>query len=149
VSIYKPVKARWPVALAAGGAGLFVGVAAGLIVAASRPANPVEDLRALSSSLEASAGTLEIVEVEYGESVEDGEIVQRAEYEGALSALRRSRNRYSEVEGAVEFIDRGAAQSIDSRFDRIQNMVSERADPGSVRKLLNGLAADLSNVVDG
>src|SRR5687768_16798940 len=96
MAIYRPPKRRWTVAVATGLIGLLLGLLLGwgLLRPEPDPADVLGDLRA---TLISAAGTLEVVAIEYAESVEDGEVVAEPEYRGARDALASSRQTYEEV----------------------------------------------------
>ena len=109
MAIYRPPKARWPLAVAAFVVGGLIGLLGGFLLR-SDPA-PEEVAAEVETELAAAAGSLEVVAIEYEESVVDGAVAKDAEYRGARAALDSSRARYDEVAGAVEALapDRAAA----------------------------------------
>src|SRR5687767_9345734 len=97
MAIYRPPRSPWRARLLVVGAGLLIG---GLIVWAVLPEgepSPAERAAQVRSELIAAEGALEIVAIEYAESVRNGKIVAQAEYDGAKAALARSRARYESV----------------------------------------------------
>jgi hypothetical protein len=138
VAIYRPPKPRWPLAVGAGLVSLLVGFAIGLGVGGRDPA-PAEVASGLRSDLVAAVGSLEVAEIEYAESVSDGEIASQTEYDGALDAIDSSESRYREVEPAIESLVPARAEEIGNRYDECSSAMRERADPPEVTECLTGL----------
>jgi hypothetical protein len=117
---------------------LLIGFVIGLAVGGRdpSPADVASDLRA---DLVAAAGSLEVAEIEYAESVSDGEITRRAEYDGALDAIESSRSRYQEVAPAIESLAEERAEEIGNRYDECSSAMQERAEPQEVTDCLTEL----------
>ena len=143
MAIYRPPKARWPLATAVGFICLLVGLGVGLLLGGDEtdPATAAAEVR--TALIEAS-GSLEVAEVEYRESVEDGAITRQAEYDGALAALDSARDRYGEVAPAIEALAPERANDIESRFDTCEQLMNDLADPDEVSECLTDLGAALS-----
>ncbi|HWL64694.1 MAG TPA: hypothetical protein VNP73_01865 [Actinomycetota bacterium] len=144
MAIYRPPKARWPLALGTGIASLLIGAAIGLAIGTQDP-DPVESAQALRSTLVAAAGSIEVAAIEYEEAVVDGTVEREAEYEGSLAALDSSNARYREVRSALELLAPEAADEIDSLFGRCRSLMEETADAERVTECL----ADLELVLTG
>src|SRR5687768_13882348 len=97
MAIYRPPRSPWRARLLVGAAGFAIGAAIVIALLPEGEPSAADRAAAARSELIAAEGGLEIVQIEYAESVEDGEVVAEAEYEGALSALRRSRERYDDA----------------------------------------------------
>jgi hypothetical protein len=143
MAIYRPTRRRWPLALAAGCLGLGAGVGVGALVARGSP-DPVAAVRALRADLAGAAALLEVVEVEYRESVARGRVVAEAEYRGARDALERSRTRYLAARPALRVLDPAAADAIDRAYDALAALVDRRGDPGEVQAAARSLRALLA-----
>lgn len=148
MAIYRPQRRRWTVAAGAAAAGLLVGllVGWGLLRPGPDPVGAIEEVR---SALLQAAGTLEVVEIEYAESVEDGSVIASPEYEGARDALASSREQYDEVGEAVAAISPDAASAIDDAYAELERAVSDLAPPEEVsarveelREMLTGALGD-------
>ena len=82
---------------------------------------------------------LEVVEIEYEESVEEGRVISDPEYAGARDALARSRSSYEEVRAAVAAFDPARTDSLDGAYDELDSMVRQRADPSEVAAAVDEL----------
>jgi hypothetical protein len=111
--------------------------------------DPVEALTSLRSTLTTAAGTLEVVEVEYRESVQDGQVVSSPEYEGARDALERSRQRYLGARPALRELDPGLVTSADALYSDIEQLVDEHAPTEEVTEATGELADLLGSAVGG
>ncbi len=148
MAIYRPQRPRWIPAVITGVVGLLVGLLVGWGVLRPEP-NPAEVMGDVRATLRSAAGTLEIVEIEYAESVEDGEIVSSPEFEGARDALDSSRQRYLEVREAVAALSPNTASEIDDAFDRLEGLVKRRAPSEDVADLARELADMLTGALGG
>lgn len=128
MAIYRPPRPRWPLAAGVGVACLLVGSAVGLALG-GRPPDPEEVARDLRSDLVAAAGSLEVAEIEYAESVSGGEVTREAEYEGALDAIASSQARYEEVAPAVASVAPSRAEEIAVLYDQCEGLMRDRARP--------------------
>jgi hypothetical protein len=140
VAIYRPPKPRWPAALGAGLVCLALGFGIGYLVG-DRPPDPADSVRALRTSLLAAAASLDVAAVEYEESVVDGEIVRRPEYEGALAALRSSRRKFAEVRDPVAALAPERVDPIDSLYTEVEGLMERRAPAEEVAAALTDLQA--------
>ena len=117
---------------------LLIGFGIGLAVGGGDPA-PADVATDLRSDLVAAAGSLEVAEIEYAESVSNGDITRQAEYDGALDAIDSSKSRYQEVEPAIESLVPARADEISDRYDECSTAMRERTDPGEVTECLTQL----------
>jgi hypothetical protein len=145
MAIYRPRTRRWPLAASVGLLGLVIGFVLGWAIGARGELDPAEALAVLRSTLTTVAGTLEVVEVEYRESVRGGRIVSSPEYEGARDALDRSRERYRSVREALRTLDPDLVTRADALFSDLERMLTERASPDEV----SGRARDLAALLRG
>lgn len=149
MAIYRPRSRRWPIVAAVGLIALAVGFGLGWGLKGDDRPDPVEALTLLRSTLTIAAGTLEVVDVEYQESVQDGEVVSPPEYEGARDALERSRQRYLEVRPALRELDPGPVMRADVLYSEIARLVDERAPAEEITQATGELADLLGDVVGG
>lgn len=138
MAIYKPPKARWPLAVFVGVIGLLLGIGLGFLLASEDP-DPAEGVRLVQQELTAAAAGLEVAGIEYTEAVDDGEVLTDAEYQGSLDALGSSRDRFEAVEDALATLAPDAADEISEGFDEAESAMEERADAEQVQAILAGL----------
>ncbi|MDP8957476.1 MAG: hypothetical protein M3N24_11075 [Actinomycetota bacterium] len=148
MAIYRPQRSRWKPAAIAGIAGLIVGLLVGWGILRSEP-EPAEVIRQVRASLSSAAATLEVVEVEYAESVRDGRIVATPEFQGARAALTSSRERYLEAREAVATVAPNAASAIDAAYQELQRLVERRAPRNDVSDLADDLRRMLNEALAG
>jgi hypothetical protein len=146
MAIYRPQRPRWRLAAVAGLVGLGVGLLVGWGLLRPEP-DPAEVLGKVRASLASAASTLEVVGIEYAESVEDGQVVASPEYQGARDALASSRRRYDEARPGVAAVSPENASAIDDAYDRLVAAMDARAPAeeisGHVRELREMLAGAL------
>jgi hypothetical protein len=106
------------------------------------PQTAAADIR---SALIEAAGSLEVAAVEYEESVQNGEVTRRTEYEGALAALESSRTRYEEVAPALEVLAPERADEVGAGFDLCEELITELADSTEVKDCLATLDEALTD----
>lgn len=148
MAIYRPQRPRWIPAVITGMVGLLVGLLVGWGLLRPDP-NPVEVLEEVRATLLSAAGSLEVVEIEYAESVEDGEIVAPSEFEGARDALASSRERYLEVRETVAALSPNAASAIDEAYEGLKGLVERQAPSEDVAELARELADMLMGALGG
>jgi hypothetical protein len=148
MAIYRPQRPAWRVALLWGGVGLLVGLLVGWGLLRPEP-DPAEVLSEVRSSLASASATLEVVQIEYAESVEDGEIVARAEFEGARDALASSRASYSEARSAVAAVESQTASAIDSAYEGVERAMAARGDERDVSEMIAELRQMLDEALGG
>lgn len=147
MAIYRPRPRRWPLVLGAAALGLGLGFGLGWGLRGSGGLDLAEAARRLQSSLSGAAGTLEVVEVEYRESVRDGQVVSEPEYRGARDALARSRERYLEAREALLVLAPHAVRRADALFHDLDRRVADRASPEEVAGVAQELASVLREAV--
>ena len=146
MAIYRPPRSPWRARILMAGAGLLIG---GLIVWLLAPEGeppPAERAARARSELVAAEAALEIVAIEYSESVQDGEVVAQAEYEGALAALDRSRSRYESVRDMVAEAG-GPTTEIDASYDQVASLMERRVPNERLVQALDDLGALLTEGV--
>ena len=131
MAIYRPPKPRWPAVAVSVIVGVAVGLVVGLLLGGSEP-DPAEAARDVQSELAAAAGAIEVLMIEYEESISNGEVVSEAEYRGARDALESSRDRYQEVREALEILAPARATEIEAAFSAVEDAVGSQADPADV-----------------
>ena len=135
-------RSRWAVGVPAGLAGLLMGLLLGYALRpAPEPARAIEETR---TTLLGAAATLEIVGVEYAESVEDGRIVARSEHDAALAALASSRERYGEAAEVVAVVSPVSARAIEDGYEGLERMIRDLGDEDDVRAAAESLGDTLA-----
>jgi hypothetical protein len=123
---------------------VIIGVALATVFANEPDARDlVEEMRA---SLAGAGGVLEVVEVEYEESVEDGEVVAEPEYRGARAALDRSRERYDEGAETLAAFSPAAAREIEESYERIDDLMADVESPEAIAAEIRSLTELLESV---
>lgn len=135
MAIYRPPKARWPLAIAAALTGLLAGLLMGLFIGRDE-FDPAESGREIKTRLSSAAGSLEVAAVEYGESVAAGEVTKQAEFAGALAAVASSREKFSEVRPALEIVFTRQIDTIEDLYDDAERSMRSQAEPQAVTSLL-------------
>jgi hypothetical protein len=148
MAIYRPQRPRWRTAAWAGLLGLGIGLLVGWGLLRPEP-DPAEVLGEVRADLASAAATLEVVEIEYTESVEDGRVVAPPEYEGARDALASSRARYEEARPGVAAISTQTASAIDDAYDRLAAVVDARAPAEEISTSVRELRDMLGEALGG
>jgi hypothetical protein len=143
MAIYRPPKPRWPLAVAAFAAGALIGLALGFALGGDE-FDATEAAAEIRTTLAAAGGILEVAGIEYAEAVQDGEVQAEAEYRGALDALENSRERYTEVEPALETLAPEKAAEISDAYGAIETMMADIADEQGVETALDELESLLT-----
>ena len=149
MAIYRPRRKRWPIAAAVGLITLAVGFGLGWGLKGTEPPDPLDALASLRATLAAAAGTLEVVDIEYRESVQDGAVVSQPEYEGARDALTRSRQRYAEARPALRELDPNLVTDADALYQDIERLIDQRAPEEEVTEATARLADLLRGAFSG
>jgi hypothetical protein len=132
MAIYRPPPPRWRAAIAGGLVGILVGLIAGILLARGSGADHADAVREIKSALTRSAGTLEVVEIEYSEAVENGEITTESEYEGARAAALRARSGFQDVREPLGLLAPEATAEIDAAFDQLLAAIDDLSDEAVV-----------------
>lgn len=143
MAIYRPQRPRYKLVLGAALVGLVVGLVTGLLLGRDEP-DPVEAVREIRVTLTQASSSLEIVEIEYAEALDDGSGEGDPEYEGALDALARSRAHWRRARPAIDLLAPEDAATIDSRYDELRQAMEDEALPEEI----NELTAELSSLLD-
>jgi hypothetical protein len=149
VAIYRPRRRPWKLAVASVLLGAVAGLILGWAIWGRTEPDPVDAAMEIRGSLASAAGTLEVVEVEYSESVEDGDVVSTPEYEGARDALARSRSRYREVAAAVNVLAPESARRIDELYAELERSVGGPSPEEDVSELVTELRSALDGAFGG
>lgn len=144
MAIYRPPKARWPLAVAAGLAGALVGLLVGLALGSSDP-DPRAVAGDIQAKLAAAAGSLEVAEIEYEEAIDGTEVTSPAEYEGALAALASSRDRYREVRPALDVLAPSLVERLDQLYEECTELMDRAAEEPEVARCTTDLEAALES----
>jgi hypothetical protein len=139
MAIYKPPKARWPLAVFAGVLGLLLGIGIGFALGQEEP-DPAEGVRLVQQELAAAAAGLEVAGIEYTEAVDDGEVVSDPEYQGSLDAIGNSRTRFESVEAALATLAPELAEQIADGYEEAESAMEDRAPDEDVQALLEELS---------
>lgn len=126
MAIYRPPKARWPLATAVGVAAALCGLLIGLAVGSKDP-DPSVAAQEVRAALSSAAGSLEVAVIEYEEAVGPEGVESEAEYDGARDALASSRARYEEVRPALDALVPSAAARLDDLYDRCESLADDAA----------------------
>lgn len=132
MAIYRPSRPRWRATAMVGAVCLLIGSGVGWLIASAGDPDPTEAIRSIRASLSEVAGALEVVEIEYGEAVEDGEVVTRPEYDGARAAALRARSLWEEVSVSMELLAPQQTSEVASEFDRLMAAIDSTADEAEV-----------------
>ena len=136
--------------LAAGVAGILVGLAIGLAAGGGdEDTDPVQGLRDARSSLTRAASLLDIVTVEYPQGVQNGEVASAPEYQGAVRAIGRSRNLYGEARPVLAYVSTDLVARTDAAYRRLREAANARAPAERVTAEARRLAAVLEGALDG
>lgn len=144
MAIYRPPKARWPLATAAAVGGVVCGLVAGLAIGSKDP-DPLAAAQEVRAALVSAAGSLEVAVIEYEEAVGPGGVESQPEYEGARDALASSRERYREVRPALDALAPATVELLDALYDRCTALVEERVPAPEVEEC----AVELSAALEG
>jgi hypothetical protein len=135
--------------LAAGAAGLLIGLGIGLALGSGDDdSDPVQGLRDARSSFGRASDVLGIVTVEYAEGVENGRVVSEPEYRGARGAIARSRELYLEGRPVLAYADAPLATRIDHAYPRLAAKALARAPEREVESDARRLARTLDSAID-
>jgi hypothetical protein len=143
MAIYRPPKARWPLAVATGVLGILCGLLIGLAIGSQDP-DPLEAGQEVRAGLLSASGSLEVAVIEYEEAVGPEGVESEAEYDGARDAVASSRARYAEVRPALAAIVPGLAERIDELYDRCSALVEDVAAVAEVDEC----AGELTEVLE-
>ena len=142
MAIYSAKRSRWPLMIGIAGAGLLVGLLAGALLFGNKPLDLPAAARAIADETTASAGLLEVVEIEYTEAANSN--FAGTELQAALDNLSRSRERFDAVREPLLTIDPSRVARIDDGFDAIEDLVNAHADVAALHSAITDLSATLN-----
>lgn len=142
MAIYSAKKSRWPLLLGVAVAGLVVGLIAGAVLFGNKPLDVVGAAQAIAAETSASAGLLEVVEIEYAEAA-SGDF-SGTELQAALDNLARSRERFEAVREPLLKLDPPRVARIDAGFDALESLLNAHSDVATVHSAIVDLSADLT-----
>jgi hypothetical protein len=146
LAISRRQRSRWPWVVAALIAGLAIGLLIGLAAGGGDGESAEDSLRDMRSSLDEAANLLDIMKVEYAESVKGGQVVSKPEYRGAGSALERSQAEYRDAREALVLANAPAVQLLDTGYRDLNRLVTERAAPARVAAVATAVARNIGRV---
>jgi hypothetical protein len=88
---------------------------------------------------------LETAELEYGEGVADGEIVEMIEYQDASAFIGRANALFTDIKDSIEAQEE--AEEIEQFFGQLVSGVNSRADPEDVSTLIEGIVHEFEEAV--
>lgn len=137
MAIYRPARARWPLAVAVGVVALIVGVLVGLALTGDDDATGAEEIQ---SALFGAAGSVEVAAIEYEEAVVGGgDVTSTSEYKGARDALQSGRARYAEVRAPLQTLAPERVEELDAAFDAAEELMESEAEASEVVAALEDL----------
>jgi hypothetical protein len=142
MAIYSAKRSRWPLMLGVAAAGLVVGLIAGALLFGNKPLDVAGAAQAIAAETSASAGLLEVVEIEYTEAA--GSDFSGSELQAALDNLARSRDRFDAVREPLLEIDSPRVARIDAGFDAVESLLAAHSDVATVHLAILELSADLT-----
>jgi hypothetical protein len=142
MAIYSARRSRWPLMLAVAVAALVVGLIAGALLFGNKPLDLAAAGQAISAQTSASAGLLEVVEIEYTEAA--GSNFTGTELQAALDNLARSRERFDSVSAALRQIDAPRVAQIEGSFEALEGLLNAHADVATVHSAIVDLTNSLT-----
>lgn len=139
MAIYRPPKPRWRAVAMGLALGLLVGGSFGFAIGKPNEPNLDEAVGAIRAALARAAGSIEIAAIEYEEALEDGAVVARSEYEGALAAVASAQHSYRDVRDALLQLVPAKVTTIDAAFDRLVEAMRHKADPEEIARMVSEL----------
>jgi hypothetical protein len=86
---------------------------------------------------------LQTAEVEYGEAVENGQIIEQIEYQDASAFMSRAEVVFASVKGGMPAHE---AEEVEEFFEELKAAVNSRAAPSQVNTILGGIIHELDEV---
>ena len=142
MAIYSAKRSRWPIMLGIAAVGLVVGLICGALLFGNKPLDLAAATQAISAETAASAGLLEVVEIEYIEAA--GSDFSGTELQAALDNLARSRERFDAVREALREIDAPRVALIEGGFEALESLLNPHADVATVHSAIVDLANSLT-----
>lgn len=142
MAIYSAKRSRWPLMLGLATAGLLVGLISGALLFGNKPLDLTGAAQAIAAETSASAGLLEVVEIEYTEAAQSN--FAGTELQAALDNLARSRERFDAVREPLLKIDPARVAHIDTAFGALEGLLSAHSDVATVHSAIVDLSAELT-----
>ena len=142
MAIYSAKRSRWPLMIGVAVAGLMVGLAAGALLFGNKPLDVPAAAAQIGDEVAASAGLLEVVEIEYEEAA--GNDFAGTELQAALDNLSRSRERFDSVREPLREIDAPRVARIVGSFDALEGLLNAHADLPTVHSAIVDLTNSLT-----
>ena len=141
MAIYSAKRSRWPLMLGIAAAGLVVGLIAGALLFGNKPLDVPAAAAHIGDEMSASAGLLEVVEIEYKEASLNS--FSGTELQAALDNLARSRERFDSVREALREIDPPRVARIVGGFGSLEGLINAHTDIAT----LHSAIVDLTNIL--
>ena len=142
MAIYSAKRSRWPLLLGVAVAGLVIGLVAGAVLFGNKPLDVPAAAAQIGGEMAASAGLLEVVEIEYEEAA--GNNFEGTELQAALDNLSRSRERFDAVSEALREIDAPRVARIVGSFDALEGLLDAHAPVPTVHSAIVDLTNSLT-----
>lgn len=121
--------------------GLAIAAVIASIYYATRP-QPEEVIAERSGDL---LGALELLSIEYGEAVQNGEVVKESEYKGAREVMDRAMELFREMKPYAMKIDPKLAEEIEKDMERLKEMVHKKSSPEDIAGLTEQISQDIKS----
>jgi hypothetical protein len=141
MAIYSAKRSRWPLMIGVAVAGLVVGLFVGALLFGNKPLDVPAAAAQIGDEMVASAGLLEVVEIEYQEAAEND--FAGTELQAALDNLSRSRERFDSVREPLREIDAPRVARIVGGFGALQGLLNAHTDVATVHSAI----VDLTNAL--
>ena len=142
MAIYSAKRSRWPLMLGIAAAGVVVGLVAGALLFGNKPLDVPAAAHHIGDEMAASAGLLEVVEIEYTEAA--GNDFSGTELQAALDNLARSRERFDAVREALREIDAPRVARILGSFGALEGLLNAHTDLPTVHSAIVDLTNSLT-----
>ena len=117
-----------------------MGLGIGYVIGDDEP-DPAALVAQVRADMRGAAALLDVAAVEYEESVSGGSVVSEQEYEGARSAVTRSRRRYEAAGRVLDALGHQAGGSIEEGFAELERLMDPPASPARVGREIERLVA--------
>ena len=140
MAIYQAPRRRWRLALATGIVGGLIGLGAG--VALRSEPDPTETIRTLDGRLSDAAAALDVLVIH-----READTRSTADPQVAEDAVRRTRARVDALRPEIAVLDPDALRDVDRHLSRLDELVSDGADPAEIAEEAEELAELLRGIV--
>lgn len=124
---------------------LAAGLAALGIIASAyylRP-QPEEEIARYSGDM---LGALELLSIEYGEAVENGEVVKESEYEGAKEIVDRVIDQFRRMKPYAMKVNPELTLNMEGDLNKLRSMVYEKSSREDVNRLIEQITRDVKDL---